>query len=174
MIDWTAVAVGLFSGIGGSLLTLLVAERRRWHADRREVYARFLRACGEAYRVAIIADEIGGLGGTYETTKRYAARFDEWLGPWRQALSEIRLLGTARTIAAADALDQATFATNILVVPDKDPDDLVTTDSGEPIVAHTEYDSLRTTWIQARDEFERMARRELGIDGWLRLGRWSR
>lgn len=152
-----ALLVAVVGGLGASLLTHFLRthsdDRRRWHAERRSVYARFLRACSDTRRLVVdIAAEgddplIEWRPGSFRVPAAAAEnRLYKLEQDREEANAELRLIASKSVIEAADDLGSKTLGIVTIVrgVSQLDPGDLI------------------KGWNAAHSKFEAAARKELG------------
>jgi hypothetical protein len=110
-------ALALFGSFGGAYLSRKVEDSRRWHGDRRELYAKYLGL------TSLLLNDIDGLGVYHPDnlqrpmlateTEHLDEGFSKYVGTWARqlqpALGEIQLLASAEVADLADRASSALF-----------------------------------------------------------------
>jgi hypothetical protein len=152
-------------------------QRGRWQADKRQLYARLLAAADACYRTTgLIAN------WTAESRERSAAsarptgsrtrstvtalsetvtELEAQLRSSRQLFAEVRLIATEDVIASAERLHRAAEEGMLLVK----------FTHGEATLRNR-WTALDGTWREAREQFEQIARGDLGTTSVSRRPRW--
>ncbi len=178
--------IGLVAGWVLSQLTLSLESvrelRTRWRADKRQLYGRLLAASDSCYRTTDLV--VNWKTQTQQATtanpsapparrtrsstnvtalSETVTELESHLRASRQLFAEIRLIAAEDVIDSAEPLHRAAEEAMLLVK----------FSTGEA-TTRNRWIALQGTWREAREEFERVARGDLGTTvgggarGWLR------
>lgn len=173
--------IGVVAGWLLSQLTLslqsLRDQRGRWGADKRQLYARLLAAADACYRTTdLIANwtvEVRQATGTARSTGTRGrssnvtaladtvTELESQLRSSRQLFAEVRLIASEDVIAAAERLHRVSEEAFLVVK-------FV---NGEATLRNR-WVPLEVAWREAREDFERIARGDLGTSAVGTARRW--